>query len=100
MEFAFENKWANVLYRRRGFYNPNNSPNNVEEGEQGKKLTLIPLADISGGKESYIFLRALPVVSMSKYWGSNPSLSYTGNYYSQIGNYKNDRIVDNNRLPE
>ena len=99
VEFAFENKWSNVLYRRRAFYNPNNE-NNQEEGTLGKKLTLIPMADISGGKESYIFLRALPVVSMSKYWGSNPTLSYTGNYYSQIGNYKNDRIVDNNRLPE
>ena len=37
---------------------------------------------------------------MSKYWGSNPTLSYTGNYYSGIPNYKNNRIVDNNRLPE
>ena len=98
VEFAFENRWANVLYRRRGYYNPN-STNNKEEGNIGKKLTLIPMADISSGKESYIFLRALPVVSMSKYWGSNPTLSYTGNYYSQIGNYKNDKIVDNNRLP-
>ena len=98
VEFAFESKWANVLYRRRGYYNPNNQ--NQEEGNIGKKLTLIPLADISGGKESYIFLRALPVVSMSKYWGSNPTLSYTGNYYSGIPNYKNNRIVDNNRLPE
>ncbi len=98
VEFAFENRWANVLYRRRGYYNPN-STNNKEEGNIGKKLTLIPLADLSGGKESYIFLRALPVVSMSKYWGSNPTLSYNGNYYSQISNYKNDKIVDNNRLP-
>ena len=99
VEFAFENKWANVLYRRRGFYNPNNA-DNTEEGTLGKKLTLIPLAELSGGKEQYIFLRALPVVSMSKYWGSNPTLSYTGNYYNSIANYKNDRIVDNNRLPE
>ncbi len=98
VEFPFENKWSNVLYRRRGFYNPNNT-NNKEEGTLGKKLTLIPMADISSGKAQYIFLRALPVVSMSKYWGSNPTLSYTGNYYSQIANYKNDKIVDNNRLP-
>lgn len=99
VEFAFEGKWATVLYRRRGYYNPNNEDNR-EEGTLGKKLTLIPMADISSGKESYIFLRALPVTSMSKYWGSNPTLSYTGNYYGSIGNYKKDKIVDNNRLPE
>ena len=99
VEFPFESKWANVLYRRRGYYNPNNS-DNQEEGTLGKKLTLIPIVDISAGKESYVFLRSLPVVSMSKYWGSNPTLSYTGNYYNSIPNYKKNKIVDNNRLPE
>ena len=96
VEFPFENKWSNVLYRRRGFYNPNNSVNQ-EEGNLGVKLTLIPLVDISGGKESYIFLRALPVTASSKYWGYNGQLSYSGTYYSSIPNYEKNQIEDNNK---
>ena len=96
VEFPFENNWANVLYRRRGFYNPNNSENQ-EEGTLGKKLTLIPLVDLSGSSAQYIFLRAIPITATSKYWGYSGQLSYTGTYYNNIGNYQNDHIEDNNK---
>ena len=96
VEFPFENKWANVLYRRRGFYNPNNAVNQ-EEGNLGKKLTLIPMVDLSGSSAKYIFLRALPVTATSKYWGYSGQLSYTGTYYSGISNYQNNHIEDNNK---
>ena len=96
VEFPFENKWSNVLYRRRGFYNPNNA-NNVEEGNLGKKLTLIPMVDLSGNKAQYIFLRAIPVTATSKYYGYDGTLSYTGTYYSSIPNYEKNRIEDNNK---
>lgn len=96
VEFPFENKWTNVLYRRRGFYNPNNTVNQ-EEGNVGKKLTLIPLVDLSGAKAQYIFLRAIPVTATSKYWGYSGTLSYNGTYYSGIPNNEKNHIEDNNK---
>ena len=95
-EFPFENKWTNVLYRRRGFYNPNNTTNQ-EEGTLGKKLTLIPLVDLSGAKAQYIFLRAIPVTATSKYWGYSGTLSYNGTYYNGIPNNEKNHIEDNNK---
>ena len=96
VEFPFENKWTNVLYRRRGFYNPNNTENQ-EEGNIGKKLTLIPMVDLSGSKAQYIFLRAIPVTATSKYYGYSGQLSYSGTYYSGIPNYEKNHIEDNNK---
>ena len=96
VEFPFENKWTNVLYRRRGFYNPNNAENQ-EEGNIGKKLTLIPMVDLSGSKAQYIFLRAIPVTATSKYYGYSGQLSYSGTYYSSIPNYEKNHIEDNNK---
>lgn len=96
VEFPFENKWSNVLYRRRGFYNPNNTEFQ-EEGTLGVKLTLIPLLDYTGGKESYIFLRSIPVTATSKYWGYSGTLSYSGTYYNGIPNYEKNHIEDNNK---
>jgi hypothetical protein len=96
VEFPFENKWTNVLYRRRGFYNPNNT-SNQEEGTLGKKLTLIPLVDLSGASAQYIFLRAIPVTATSKYWGYSGTLSYNGTYYSGIPNNEKNHIEDNNK---
>ena len=96
VEFPFENKWTNVLYRRRGFYNPNNTENQ-EEGNIGKKLTLIPMVDLSGSKAQYIFLRAIPVTATSKYYGYSGTLSYSGTYYSGIPNYEKNHIEDNNK---
>jgi hypothetical protein len=95
-EFAFENKWSSVLYRRRGFYNPSNT-NNQEEGTVGRKLTLIPMVDLSGTKAQYIFLRSIPVTATSKYWGYSGTLSYNGTYYNGIPNYDKNKIEDNNK---
>jgi hypothetical protein len=96
VEFPFENKWTNVLYRRRGFYNPNNTENQ-EEGSLGVKLTLIPMVDLSGSSAQYIFLRSIPVTATSKYWSYSGTLSYNGTYYSGIPNYVNNHIEDNNK---
>ena len=96
VEFPFENKWTNVLYRRRGFYNPNNTEFQ-EEGKIGKKLTLIPMVDLSGSKAQYIFLRSIPVTATSKYYGYSGQLSYSGTYYSGIPNYEKNHIEDNNK---
>ena len=97
VEFPFENKWTNVLYRRRGFYNPNNAVNQ-EEGNLGKKLTLIPMVDLSGAKAQYIFLRAIPVTATSKYYGYSGTLQFSAKqYYNSIPNYENNRIEDNNK---
>ena len=97
VEFPFENKWSNVLYRRRGFYNPN-SATNQEEGTLGKKLTLIPMVDLSGAKAQWIFLRALPVTATALWDGYSGILSFNPeDYYAQIPNYVNNKIEPNNK---
>lgn len=97
VEFAFENKWSNVLYRRRGFYNPENT-SNQEEGTLGKKLTLIPMVDLSGDEAQWIFLRALPMTASPSDWGYYGTLRFNAeDYYSQIPNYVNNKIEPNNK---
>lgn len=95
VEFAFENMWSQVLYRRRAFYSPESADNELE-GTVGRKLALIPLADLSGNEASYIFVRATP-------YSSDP-IRYTGtlrvspeDYYASIPNYNNNRIENNNK---
>ena len=96
VEFAFENKWSNVLYRRRGFYNPT-KVSNPEEGTLGKKLTLIPMVDLSGAKAQWIFLRALPMTATSA-WGYSGTLSFSPeDYYAQIPHYVENKIEPNNK---
>lgn len=94
VEFAFEDVWPQVLYRRRAFYNPDIKT--TLEGDTGKKLALVPLLDLSGTEPSYIFVRAIPYTSDPK--------RYTGtlqvraeDYYKSIPNYTNNRIEDNNK---
>ena len=97
VEFPFENKWSNVLYRRRAFYNPNNVPT-YEEGSLGKKLTLIPMVDLSGEKAQWIFLRSLPVTATALWDGYSGILSFANeDYYAQIPNYVNNKIEPNNK---
>ncbi len=97
VEFAFENKWSNVLYRRRGFYNPNNV-SNQEEGTLGKKLTLVPMVDLSGATAQWIFLRSLPMTATSVWDGYAGILSFKNeDYYSAIPNYVNNKIEPNNK---
>ena len=95
VEFAFENIWSQVLYRRRAFYNPDIA-NNALEGDLGKKLALVPMVDLSGSEASYIFVRAIP-------YTSDPH-RYTGtlqvnaeDYYRSIPNFNNNKIEDNNK---
>lgn len=95
VEFALENKWTDVLYRRRAFYNSDNTPT-YEEGSLGVKLTLIPMVDLSGSEAKWIFLRSLPYNATSKA-GYNGELRFMAdNYYSQISNYTVNRLVPNN----
>ena len=97
VEFPFENKWSNVLYRRRAFYNPSNVPT-YEEGSLGKKLTLIPMVDLSGEKAQWIFLRSLPVTATALWDGYSGVLSFANeDYYAQIPNYVNNKIEPNNK---
>ena len=96
VEFAFENKWSNVLYRRRGFYNPEHTTTQ-EEGTLGRKLTLSPMVDLSGEKAQWIFLRAIPMTATTA-WGYSGSLRFNNEeYYAQIPNYVNNKIEPNNK---
>lgn len=98
VEFAFENKWQHVLFRRRAFYQGGET---VYDGEGATpvKLTLIPVLDLSGKEPGYIFLRSVPMFAdPDKHYNFNPSVKVTS-YYSSMSNYVNNHIVDNNRKP-
>lgn len=97
VEFTTENKWSDVLWRRRAFYNPDNTPT-YEEGSIGQKLTLIPLVDLSGANARYIFLRALPYSSTSHFNNYSGILRFTNeSYYGSIPNHVNNKIEENNK---
>ena len=96
VEFALENKWSDVLYRRRAFYNPDNTAT-YEEGSLGNKLTLVPLVDLSGATAQWIFLRALPYSATSNFNNYSGTLRFKPEqYYSQVQNYVKNRIDKNN----
>ena len=96
VEFVYENQMQYVLTRRRAHYNPDNASVEALEGNSPKKLTLLPLLDLSGATPKYIFLRAAS-------W-KNDIRQYTGRvqvrpeeYYQSIPNYHNNKIDDNNK---
>ena len=96
VEFALENKWSDVLYRRRAFYHPDNTAT-YEEGSVGNKLTLVPLVDLSGATAQWIFLRALPYSATSNFNNYSGTLRFKPEqYYSQVQNYVKNRIDKNN----
>ncbi len=98
VEFAFENKWSQVLYRRRAFYNTTRTETILEE-QDNNKYTLIPMVDLSGSEAKYIFVRAIPYCSSPKFQNYNGVLSVSSNtsYYSGIPNYVNNKIEENNK---
>ena len=93
VEFAFENVWPCILYRRRAFNNPDKGI--CIEGAE-KKLTLLPIVDLSGDEAKYIFIRA------TSYFGDVKRFSGVfrvrpDDYYLSIPNYINNKIEDNNK---
>ena len=97
VEFALENKWSDVLYRRRAFYDKDKTAT-IEEGTIGHKLTLIPLLDLSGVYSiKYIFLRALPYSATPNFQNYNGTLGFKNeSYYGSIPNYDKNHIEKNN----
>ncbi len=95
VEFPFENKWSDVLFRRRAFYDPNNTT--FEEGTLGKKLTLIPMVDLSGSEAKWIFLRSLPYSATERMHYNGTFRFLAESYYVQIPNYVKNRIDPNNK---
>lgn len=95
VEFAAENKWQSVLWRRRAFYNGQTPYDG--EGVVNEKLTLIPLVDLSGSEAKYIFLRSLTSFDEVS---QNPSGFHPQvrpeDYYSAIPNYSNNHLINNN----
>ncbi len=97
VEFAFENQWPSVLYRRRAYLNPERS-NTQEEGTIYQKHTLIPMVDLTGAAPKYIFLRAIPYSGTSKWENYNGTLQVRNDsYYSSIPSFNANRIEDNNK---
>ena len=96
VEFAFENQWSHVLHRRRAFITSSGS--SAEEGSLTRKLTLIPMVDLSGGTAQWIFVRCYPYNATQKQ-GYNGSFDYKANdYYTQIPNYQKNHLVPNNLI--
>ena len=94
-EFAFENQWSHVLHRRRGFITQGTK--SMEEGETTSKLTLIPLADLSGDTAQWIFVRCYPYNATAKQGYSGFFNFKADDYYQQIPNYVKNRIDPNNK---
>lgn len=95
VEFCYENQMQSVLYRRRAFYNESN-PEVALEGTLTKKLTLIPIVDLSGADAKYIFLRAPAYLNDIKRYTGVPNVIPEA-YYKSIPNYVNNKIEDNNK---
>ena len=92
-EFAFENQWNHVLHRRRGFISSGSV--SAEEGSLTRKLTLIPIVDLSGEKAQWIFVRCYPYNATAKK-GYNGYFDFKADdYYSQIPNYVKNKIEPN-----
>ena len=94
-EFAFENQWSHVLHRRRGFITQGFK--SKEEGDLTSKLTLIPLADLSGTTAQWIFVRCYPYNATAKQGYSGFFNFKADDYYQQIPNYVKNRIEPNNK---
>lgn len=95
VEFAAENKWQSVLWRRRAFYNGSNVYDG--EGAVAAKLTLIPMVDLSGSTAQYIFLRSVPIFDeiTQNPAGFHPQVR-PEDYYASIPNYTNNHLTNNN----
>lgn len=101
VEFAFENKWQQVLWRRRGHFN-NLRDNTQEEGTTFDKLTLLPIVDCSGSSVKYFFIRSLAYYSTATASTANPITLGVGTeiYYGNIPNYVKNRLIDNKRTDQ
>ena len=95
VEFAAEDKWHEVLWRRRAYFNGTNVYDG--EGAVPAKLTLIPMVDLSGSSAQYIFLRSVPMFDEATQnpAGFHPQVR-PEDYYASIPNYTNNRITNNN----
>ncbi|MCF0185494.1 MAG: RagB/SusD family nutrient uptake outer membrane protein [Bacteroidaceae bacterium] len=96
-EFMAEDKWQSVLQRRRAYYSIDKTPEeNKLEGTIGKKMTLLPMVDLSGDEVKYVFPRALPYYSNSSKAGTMNIQFEDKNYYGSVTNYVNNKIENNN----
>lgn len=93
-EFFAENHWQSVLHRRRAFYTQGDDITNLEG--IGKKMTLLPLVDLSGAEAKWVFVRALPYYSSTNQAGQLTFRVNPDNYYQSIPNYGDNHLTNNN----
>ena len=102
VEFPFENKWQQVLFRRRAHYDKDYTVefmknNNIDYAYQGRKLTVIPMIDLSGSEVAYIFPRAVPLPGDIRKFSQNGQWDITSeSYYGSVSNAANNMIEQNN----
>ena len=101
VEFAMENKWQSVLWRRRAFFQGTTPYEAEGEGLRRNKEIVVPIVDLSGDKAQYIYLRAVSYYGTQTSPDGDGTIKFTVNgesYYYRISNYINDKITDNNRM--
>lgn len=102
VEFPFENKWQQVLFRRRAHYDHNYTvefmkANHIDYAYQGRKLTVIPMVDLSGAEAKYIFPRAVPLPGDIRKFAANGQWTVSAeSYYGSVSNAANNQIEQNN----
>ena len=97
-----ENKWQQVLFRRRAHYDKDYTVefmknNNIDYAYQGRKLTVIPMVDLSGSEVAYIFPRAVPLPGDMRKFSQNGQWEVSSeSYYGSVSNAANNMIEQNN----
>ncbi len=100
VEFAFENKWQQVLHRRRAYYDETTSQKgDIEWSLDGKKFTLVPMVDLTGTEAKYIFPRAVAIQGVPDRAPNHGRIVYNPNgIYGGIPNHAKNQIENNNTV--
>ena len=100
------NKWQQVLFRRRAHYDKNYTvdymkTNHIDYAFEGRKLTVIPMVDLSGAEVKYIFPRAVPIPGDKMKYANNGQWTITAeSYYGSVSNASYNHIEQNNTTNE
>ena len=100
VEFPFENKWQQVLHRRRAYYDKTTSQKgDIEWSLDGKKFTLIPMVDLSGAEVKYVFPRAVSIQGVPDKAPNHGNYTFGDKgWYSGIPNHAKNQLQDNNTI--
>ena len=90
------------MHRRRAHYDYNYTveymkANHIDYAFEGRKLTVIPMVDLSGAEPAYIFPRAVSIVGDIRKFATNGQWTVSAeSYYGSVSNAANNMIEQNN----